>query len=128
MEETMSRILVGTFVKRMLKEIRESPERNTRNLVDMALQFSRGRFQQHFFGAAQTMLQKEDSGYYALVRDTVAWADLDRLYTFGMNLGYNGCTAGARRIRENEKRLGCNIPRTILLELDTEGLDRTGPR
>ena len=86
MEETMSRILVGTFVKRMLKEIRESPERNTRNLVDMALQFSRGRFQQHFFGAAQTMLQKEDSGYYALVRDTVAWADLDRLYTFGMNL------------------------------------------
>lgn len=128
MEETMSRILVGTFVKRMLKEIRESPERNTRNLVDMALQFSRGRFQQHFFGAAQTMLQKEDSGYYALVRDTVAWADLDRLYTFGMNLGYNGCTAGAQRIRENEKRLGCNIPWTILLELDTEGLDRTGPR
>ncbi len=128
MENSMSRILVGSVVKKALKEIKENPERSIRNLIDMALQFSGGRFQQNFFATAQTMLQNEDSGYYKLVRDTVAYADTDRLYIFGMNLGYNGCTAGAQRIRENEKKLGCNIPWTLALQIDTQQFDKNAPK
>jgi len=37
-----------------------------------------------------------------------------------MNVGYNGCTVGARMIRQNEEKLNCNIPWTISLELDTQ--------
>lgn len=103
MENSMSRFITGSVVKRTLKDIKDNPERSIRNLVDMALQFSGGRFQQDFFTTAQTMLQNENSAYYRLVRDIVSHADTDRLYTFGMNLGYNGCTAGAQRIRENKK-------------------------
>ena len=113
-------MLVETVVKKALKTIKESPERGIRNLVDMALQFSEGRFQQNFFVKAQTMLQNENSAYYGLVRDVVSYTDTDRLFTFGMNLGYNGCTEGARQIRENEKKLGCNIPWTVLLQMDTQ--------
>jgi len=123
MEQSMSRILVGTVVRQALQSIKESPERGIRNLVDMALQFSEGRFQKDFFCTAQTMLQNENSAYYGLVRDTVNYTDIERLYTFGMNLGYNGCTAGARQIRYNEKRLNCNIPWSIALQFDTETLE-----
>ena len=44
-----SRIIIKTFVRTALKDADESPERCTRNLVDMALHFSKGRFQQEFF-------------------------------------------------------------------------------
>lgn len=118
MENNMSSLLVGTVVKKALRSIKEDPERCVRNLVDMALQFSAGRFQKRFFTAAQTMLQNENSGYYNLIRHSVVNADTDRLYTFGMNLGYNGCTVGANRIRKNEKKLNCRIPWTIILQLD----------
>jgi len=120
MEKSMSRILVETVVKKALKSIKDSPERGIRNLVDMALQFSEGRFQQNFFVTTQAMLQNENSAYYGLVRDVVTYTDADRLFTFGMNLGYNGCTEGARRIRENEEKLGCNIPWTVMLQIDTQ--------
>jgi hypothetical protein len=120
MENSTSRILTGSVVKRTLKNMKENPERSIRNLVDMALQFTSGRFQQDFFATAQTMLQNENSAYYRLVRDIVSHADTDRLYTFGMNLGYNGCTTGAQRIRENEKKLNCNIPWTVAIQIDAE--------
>jgi len=123
MEKSMSRILVETVVKKALKSIQDSPERGIRNLVDMALQFSEGRFQKNFFTTTQTMLQNEASAYYSLVRSVVTHTDTEHLFTFGMNLGYNGCTEGARRIRSNEANQNCNIPWTISLQLDTQKLN-----
>lgn len=123
MGKSMSRILVETFVKIGIKKIKDSPERGIRNLVDMALQFSEGRFQKNFFTVAQTMLQNENSAYYDLVRETVTHTDADRLYTFGMNLGYNSCTEGARRIRQNEEKMNCNIPWMISLWIDAQKLN-----
>ena len=128
MENSMSKILVGSIVKRTLKEMKENPDRGIRNLVDMALQFSDGRFQEDFFTTAQAMLQNENSAYYQLVREVVTHADTDRLYTFGMNLGYNGCTVGARCIRENEKNLGCNIPWTVPIQVSTDNFADNEPK
>lgn len=117
MEESMSRILVGSVVKKALNDIGDSPRRGIRNLVDMGLEFAEGQFQRKFFQTIQTMLQNAHSAYYRLVQDTVACVDIDKLFTFGMNLGYNGCTVGAQRIRENEKILGIAIPWTICFEI-----------
>ncbi|NMA06760.1 MAG: hypothetical protein GX928_03470, partial [Ruminococcaceae bacterium] len=116
----MPRILVETTVKKALKSIKHNPERTARNLIDMALQLSDGRFQIDFFTAVQKILQDEDSAYYKLIRDVIAHVDTDKLYTFGINVGYNSCTLGAQRIRENEKVLGCNIPWTISVQAGTE--------
>lgn len=123
MKNSMSRVLIETVVKGALKAIKDSPERGIRNLVDIALQFSKGRFQQNLFSTVQTMLQNESSAYYELVRDVIFHTDTDRLFTFGMNLGYNGCTIGAQRIRENEKRMNCNIPWAVILQIHEECLD-----
>lgn len=120
MENSMFRILIETVVKNSLKNIQDNPERGIRNLVDLALQFSEGRFQKNFFSTAQTMLQNENSAYYGLVRDTVAHTDTERICTFAMNLGYNGCTVGAQRIRENEKSLRCNIPWAMTMRIDPD--------
>jgi len=128
MEKSMSRILVESVVKKALRDIKDSPERGIRNLVDMGLEFAEGRFQQNFFQTTQTMLKNEQSAYYGLVRDTVACADTDKLFTFGMNLGYNGCTLGAQRIRDNEKRLGVNIPWTVCLQVKERQLKENEER
>ena len=110
MENSMSRILIETTVRQTLKGLQDDPKRSIRNVVDMALHFSDGRFQSRFFRTAQTMLEHEDSAYYALVEDAANHIDPEHLVTFGMNLGYNSCTWGAQRIRTNEAQLGFNIP------------------
>ncbi len=128
MENSMSKMLIETIVRSYIKNIKEDPDRGIRNLVDMAVHFSKGRFQRDFFAAAQNMLQNENSAYYSIIRNTVADIDTEHLITFGMNLGYNGCTQGAKCIRNNEEKLGCNIPWAIGLQIDTTILDQTASR
>lgn len=122
METSMSRILVETVVKTALKDWKEDPERNTRKLIDWALHFSGNDFQKHFFETVQTMLQDENSAYYGLIRDLASYADVERLFCFGMNLGYNSCTCGLQQIQNNEKRLGYQIPWTVLFQMDARSL------
>ena len=88
----MNQMLVETIVRSTLKNIKSSPEREPRNLIDLGLEFSSGRFQKRFLQSAQKMLNNQGSAYYSLVKDTVDSVDHDILTTFGINLGYNGCT------------------------------------
>lgn len=124
MENSTSRIIIETIIKKTLREIKDSPERSIRNIVDMALHFSKGRFQHSFFSAAQTMLQDERNHYYELIKDTVYHVEEERLLNFGINLGYNGCTKGADIIRKTEKTEGYNIPWMLTLQLNPKQQDR----
>lgn len=124
MENSMSRILIETTVRQTLYGLKEDSRRSVRYLIDMALQFSQGRFQARFFETAQTWLKNENSAYYALVQDAVSHIETEHLVKLGMNVGYNSCTWGAQRIRDNEKRLGFNIPWTVLMQLDGEQFPR----
>lgn len=99
MTNRMTRSLIEQLVRGKLKDLKESPERTTRNLVDMALLFSNGRFQKQFFEIAQEMLHNESSPYYQLIYQMVSNIDTERLLTFGMNVGYNSFTYGAKIIR-----------------------------
>lgn len=117
MNDTLSRSIIETLVRKAITDIQDAPKRSIRNLVDMALTCANGRFQSHFFQAAQTMLKKENSSYYRLVPDTAATVDADRIVTFGLNLGYNSCTVGARTIRSLEKQEHFNIPWSVFLTI-----------
>lgn len=119
MKTTTSRIIIETMVRKAIRDIKDSPERSSRNLVDMALQFATGRFQQHLFSAAQTMLQNEHSPYYGLIKDVVTHVDTDRILSFCMNLGYNSCTMGAKTIRKLEETEKFNIPWNLHLNLSS---------
>ena len=83
-----SRIVIKTFIKTALKDSDESPERCTRNLVDMALNFANGRFQQSFFEISRAMLNNENSPYYPLIEDILKHMDKEKLIDFGLNIGY----------------------------------------
>lgn len=119
MKSNLNRTLIETTIRNSIKQIKNDPERSMRNLIDMALSFSNGRFQKHFLEVAQTMLQKETSCYYKIIPDLVTNADTERIVTFGMNIGYNGCTLGAQTIRELEAKEHFNIPWSIFLELES---------
>lgn len=120
MKNNTSRIIIETMVRKAIRDIKESPKRSMRNLVDMALNFSDGRFQQHFFSVTQAMLKNENSPYYELAQNVVNHVDTDRLVRFGVNLGYNSCTRGAKVIRKIEEKQGFQIPWMLTLHLDTE--------
>ena len=112
-----SRIIIKTFVKTALKDADDSPERCTRNLIDMALHFSKGRFQQEFFEMARTMLNNENSPYYPLIEDTLRHMDKEKLIEFGMNLGYNGYTMGAHIVRKIKRTENINVPWLLFLNI-----------
>ncbi len=110
MDDSMSRVLIQTYVQSKLKELKRSPERSIRNLVDMALHFSNGRFQKHFFETVQNMLHNQQSAYFPLVQNLMRSVSEERLMSFGMNLGYNSFTAGAKKIRVQEAQHGFDVP------------------
>ena len=118
-----SRIIIKTFIKTALKDSDESPERCTRNLVDMALNFASGRFQQSFFQIARAMLNNENSPYYPLIEDVLKHMDKEKLIEFGLNLGYNGCTTGAHMIRKLKRTEDINVPWLLFAIIDTNRPD-----
>ncbi len=111
-----SRIMIKTFVKSVLKDAEEAPERCTRNLVDMALNFAEEGSQKSFFKVARNMLNNENSPYYPLIEDILKHMTKDKLLNFGIDIGYNSCTKGAKIIRETESREHIQIPWLLTLE------------
>lgn len=114
----ITRSLLEATIDKALRDLQTDPERSVRNLVDLAQSFSNGRFQKNFFSIIQSLLEDQDSAYYTLVRSVVSRVDHQTLKTFGINLGYNGCTVGAERIRRNEQELHFNIPWSVAFMLD----------
>lgn len=122
MKQDATRILVEATVRRTLKSIQECPERATRNFVDLGLQFSRGRFQTSLLEQFRKMLQNEKSAYYDLAKRIATGVDHDLVTTFGVNVGYNGFTKGARLIRRIEAERGFNIPWALHVGINEEKL------
>ncbi len=115
--EAVTRGIILSVVDRTLRELEKDPERTVRKMVDLGDEFVKGRFQSYFFDMVQTMLTDEDSAYYDLVRRTAAEVDREALKTFGVNLGYESCTLGARIIRSREAVCGYNIPWAVMFRL-----------
>lgn len=119
MTDKTSRILIKTFIKTALKDADKTPARSSRNLIDMALRFSNGRFQHSFFEASRKILNNNRSPYYPLIEDTLNHMDKDKIVDFGMNLGYNGCTLGARLSRDLKSTENINVPWLLSLRIDS---------
>lgn len=112
--------IIEAYVGKKLEAMRDNPDRESRNLVDLALCLSAGRFQKHFLNLAHSMLEDENSPYYALIHDAVKNVGTANILKFGMNIGYNSFTAGAKTIRNLEKERGYNIPWAITFHVDSE--------
>ncbi len=88
-QTTIRRMLIENLADRYLPKLQFDPNRSIRKLVDMGECLSRGKVQKRFFQAAQKLLEKENSPYYALVQRITSQFDPRAIKTFGMNLGFN---------------------------------------
>ena len=70
------------------------------------------------------MLENETSPYYQLLDRALRTCDRQTLKTFGINVGYEACSKGARRIREIEAAQGFNVPWALTIQAGSQGLSR----
>lgn len=119
-----TRVIVESVVDRAIRDIRRDSRRSVRKLVDLGLCFVQGSFQRHFLGMCQRLLRSNASAYYTAAQNAAANVDEETLKRFSMNVGYESCTLGARRIREVERTRGFNVPWVLCMELGREGLSR----
>ncbi len=122
----LDRTIIEATVGKALSEMKANPERTIRKLIDIGKDFANGPFQKDFFQRAQRAMEKDDGAYYRLVKRIVTEVDHQNLKTFGMNVGYNGCTKGAKTIRSREAELQFNIPWALSFVLASGGNSMTG--
>ena len=122
MSTDVKKLLIKNAIEKVIHQNQPYSKREIRNLIDIGIEFSKGRFQKRFLTTVQTMLENENSAYFDLVEDTLNHVNHKYLTTFGLNIGYNGCTKGAKIIRENEKG-GYNIPWILMLEINENTYD-----
>lgn len=128
MGHDIRRQMIESSVRRALGRMEGDPDRAVRNLVDLAVDASRGEHQRPFFCAVRDLLQgNEDSAYFSLARRLVQEVDVEHLLTFGLNLGYEGCVRGAETIRDVERTRGFNVPWMLSIEMPDAGLGPCGP-
>ncbi|HJG86360.1 hypothetical protein [Pseudoflavonifractor capillosus] len=116
--EAITRTILDTIVDHAIRDIAKDPQRSLRKLVDMGQTFAKGPFQKRYIGIIQRMLENGGSPYYDLVQDTVRNTDRENLRTFGVNIGWQCWTLGARQIRDTEARENFDIPWCITLQLE----------
>ncbi len=109
--------MIEAAINKGIRDIEDNPKRGIRNLVDLANHFASSPFQKDILKLMQTMLANLDSPYYDIVLDLINNVDHDIIKSFGINLGYNSWTKGAKKIRQHKKTYGYNVPWTIIFDL-----------
>lgn len=120
----LTRILIEGTVDRALRDMERDAHRSVRNLIDLALTFSKGTFERRFLTLCRGILEDETGPYYQLLDRALETCDRQILKTFGVNVGYEGCSKGARRIREVEAERGFNVPWALAIQAGQQGLSR----
>lgn len=116
----MNRTLIESLAKKTLEDMKDSPERSMRNFIDLGVLFTGGRFKDELLDTVQEMLQNEKSAYYRLANDIIHHVGEEQLLTFGMNIGYEGCTNGAKVIRRIEEAERFDIPWSLYLKINDD--------
>lgn len=106
----LNRIILDNTISRALADMENDSHRTARKLADMGLFFSRGPFERYFFTLCTELLQEDDSLYYDAINRALQDFDRRSLITFGINVGLEGCSRGARLIRQTEETEGFQVP------------------
>ncbi len=123
-KKNFSRVLIETVVDRGIRDVTDDPKRSLRRLADMGKQFSEGRFQKASFGHITNLLKNDDSPYYEMLEDFLAAVDHKSIKTFGLNMGYDSWTYGARLIRRESEKRGYMLPWVVQIHYDKDPICR----
>ena len=117
----ITRLMVDTAVARGIRDMADDPARSLRRLADMGKQFSTGRFQPQIISIIQELLEHEDSPYYPLLSEFLGTTDHESIRCFGINMGYECWTYGARLLRESSAARGIALPWILFFRYAAEG-------
>lgn len=120
----LNRAMVEATVTRALRNMEQDSHRSARNLVDMGLLFAKGPFEQRILRAFRGILEDETCPYYGLLSRALVQCDRETLVTFSINVAFEGCSRGARQIREVERSRGFSVPWALELTAGQSGLSR----
>ena len=118
-----TRVLIETVVDRGIRDITDDPKRSLRRLAEMGKQFSEGRFQKASFGHITNLLKNDESPYYRMLENFLATVDHKAIKTFGLNMGYDSWTYGARLIRKESEKRRYMLPWVVQIHYDPEKKD-----
>ncbi|MCI2049415.1 MAG: hypothetical protein LKJ76_06830 [Lachnospiraceae bacterium] len=124
---TITRAMIESTVAHGIRSMEEDPKRSVRRLADLGKQFSKSRFQEEVFGIMQELLENENSSYYDMMANLLKNTDHASIKEFGVNMGYDSWTYGARRIREEEKQTGHMLPPTLMLRYHRDSTAQEDP-
>ena len=116
-----TRAVVESVVGHAIRRIAADPERGLRSLVDMGVTAATGRFQKHYMNIIQGVLEDPECPYYEMVCRTARQTENRNLTTFGVNVGWESWTVGARHIRGIEAREGFDVPWSLTFHMDGSG-------
>lgn len=116
--------MIETVVDRGIRDVTDDPKRSLRRLAEMGKQFSEGRFQKASFGHITNLLKNDDSPYYKMLEDFLATVDHKVIKTFGLNMGYDSWTYGARLIRHESEQRGYMLPWVVQIHYNDEDKNR----
>ena len=119
-ERKYTKVLIETVVERGIKDITDDPKRSLRRIAELGKQFSEGRVQKASFGHITNLLKNDDSPYYKMLEDFLATVDHSCIKTFGLNLGYDSWTYGARQIRRESESRGYMLPWNVFIHYDND--------
>lgn len=120
MMQDVNRTLIEAAVRKTLRRIPDSPEREIRNLVDLGMNFTASPYQRLFFQNLQRWLKNPDCPFYTIIQDLVQNVESEILVRFGINLGYNGFAKGTQAVRSMQKKQGFPIPWSLSFAVSRE--------
>jgi hypothetical protein len=109
--------IIRVAIDKGLHDIEVNADRGVRNLLDLGRYFSKGQNHIDFFNRVQQIMSNKNNHYYTLIRRILHNVDHEIIKTFGINLGYNSWTYGAKKIKECEKKCDYKIPWSIIFDL-----------
>ena len=118
MKKDITRAIIDATVDRGLREIYEDPRRSIRKLADLGRQFNKGRFMQDIYAIFQDLLRNDDSPYYGAIEHLLQNTDRRALKDFGINMGYNSLTKGAKLIRKSLEKNRLHVPWSLIIRMD----------
>lgn len=104
--QDVTRSVIRLELVRAFRGMESNPKRTLRKLADLGKVCARGSVQKEIFGIFQQCLRYKDSPYFSVMQNLVRNVSAENLTTFGMNLGYNSWTDGAKKIRAKRDNEG----------------------
>lgn len=112
----MTEIMIRAAISKIIRDMKEDPERGIKNLIELADKNASGRARD-ILEYVKKELNDKNSAYRKLLIGIFSETDEKILTEFGFNLGYSAFSVGADTIRQIGQREGHKIPWSVFFDM-----------